>query len=72
MGGGIHNLLWARVFFHWNLRHLQTEAPLFVTAPSPCSMDILYFGAIDEPEIEISAVMRYHDISSLGFKFEKN
>jgi Fe-S-cluster-containing dehydrogenase component len=32
-------------------------------------MDALNFGALDEPENEIYAVMRYHEISSLGSKF---
>lgn len=54
---------------HWDLRILQTGAPLFVTAPSSCTMDALNFGALDEPENEIYAVMRYHEISSLGSKF---
>jgi Fe-S-cluster-containing dehydrogenase component len=32
-------------------------------------MGALDFGALDEQESEIYAVMRYHEISSLGSKF---
>ena len=54
---------------HWDLRLLQTGALLFVMAPSSSTMEALNFGALDELESEISAVMRYHEISSLGSKF---